>query len=162
MLTGQLLSCFNGSESRTIGQVSEDRWQRQDTGEGAWGQGDPSCMHHRGPSVRSGNWYAEMRHLQGRNTRTLEIQKWENHTEGQRTGEGRKTDDAGAGQSSGAWGWTDCGAVSASSAQTPSLGLSWPCLTAGSLGGWAGFFFFFFFFLNFLLVVCLLHLTWKQ
>ena len=45
---------------------------------------------------------AEMQHLQGRNTRTLEVQKWENHTEGQRTGEGKKTDDAGAGQSSGA------------------------------------------------------------
>lgn len=61
-------------------------------------------MHHRGPSVRSGNQSAEMQYLQGRNMRTLEVQQWERQTEGQRTGEGReKTEDgAGAGHSGGA------------------------------------------------------------
>ena len=156
-------SRFTESESRTTGHISEDRWQRQDTGEGVWGEADPSRMHHRGPSVRSGNRSAEMPYLQGRNTRTLEVQKWEKQIEGQRTGEGRKEteDGAGAGQSSGAWGWTGSGRFPHPLHRCP---LSAPAglvllqchLLAGQgLSSSSSFF-------NFLLVVCLLHLTLKQ
>lgn len=122
-------------------------------------------MHHRGPSVGSGTWSAEMRYLQGRNTRTLEAQKREAQTEAQRTGEGRRKTDGGAGAGQGRAAGRE-GGRTAGRLPRPLLGrhLSAPAglvwlqyhLVAGQ--GSSSFFFF----LNFLLVVCLLQLTWKQ
>lgn len=136
------LSAFTESESSTTGQISEDCWQRQDTGVGyVGGEGDPRGVHQRGSSIGSSNQSTVMWHLHGRNTWTLLRSrngrvKWVG-----RAGEGRQTDyDPAQSRAVRREGGQTGRVVPESTAQILSFVPGLPHFTAVSLCGWVGFF----------------------